>query len=464
MFLPTKIDTHTSTGRSKERYRRALLTTVSSGLSKLITVTISLISVPLTFHYLGVERYGLWMTISSVIAFASFSDLGISNGLMNGISKAHGRDDRILAREYVSTALFFLTTIAFGVGTLFAVVYRWIPWNALFHVKSPQAIAESGPAVAAFVFCFLLATPASVVSRIQNGYQEGFAANLWSSGGSILAMLSILIVIKFNGSLVFLVLAMVGGPLLSTVVNGVVLFAYQRPWLRPALSQVRRGVASQLLSSGFLFFILQLTMSVGFLSDNIVVAQVLGPEAVTQYSIPARLFGQISLLGLMIGMPLWPAYTEALERRDHAWVRHTLKSSMRLLVLLSVVLGTTLVLAGPLIIKLWVGPTVEPKPLLVGALGAWGVISTSSIPLSMLLNAASVVRFQVIISGFAAVANIAISILLTRTMGISGVVFGSIISQSIIVLIPYAIYTYRFVRRLPLNTEHFADDHVLSGV
>ena len=59
-------DTATQEGRSLERYRRAGLTTVTSVMAKGVTVATSLITVRLTIHYLGTERYGLWMTITSL--------------------------------------------------------------------------------------------------------------------------------------------------------------------------------------------------------------------------------------------------------------------------------------------------------------------------------------------------------------------------------------------------------------
>jgi len=58
-------DTSTDDGRSKERYRRVVLTAGSSFVNKTVTILTGLISVPLTVHYLGAERYGLWMTISA---------------------------------------------------------------------------------------------------------------------------------------------------------------------------------------------------------------------------------------------------------------------------------------------------------------------------------------------------------------------------------------------------------------
>ncbi len=103
-----QFDVSTEQGRSSERYRRVALTTASAGLTKLATALILFVSVPLTLSYLGPERYGLWMTIGSVVTLLSFSDFGIGNGLVNAISEAHGKQDRELAREYVSSAFFML--------------------------------------------------------------------------------------------------------------------------------------------------------------------------------------------------------------------------------------------------------------------------------------------------------------------------------------------------------------------
>ena len=58
----------TNTDRSKERYRRVAVTSVAALGSKVIGVSVSLVTVPLTFAYLGDERYGLWMAITAATA------------------------------------------------------------------------------------------------------------------------------------------------------------------------------------------------------------------------------------------------------------------------------------------------------------------------------------------------------------------------------------------------------------
>lgn len=124
-------DVSTPEGRSKERYRRAGLTTLTSIAARGISLLTVLISVPLTIGYLGAERYGLWMTISSVIAMIGFLDFGLGNGLLNAVSEANGRDDREAAHRYVSSAFFMLLGVAALVLSFFMIAYsEYLPlWS-----------------------------------------------------------------------------------------------------------------------------------------------------------------------------------------------------------------------------------------------------------------------------------------------------------------------------------------------
>jgi O-antigen/teichoic acid export membrane protein len=122
VFRFRPFDTSTEAGRSKERLRRAAITTVSAGGARAIAVLASLVTVPLTFHYLGAERYGLWMVLISIIGMMSFADLGIGNGLVNAISDAYGRDDQRLAKESVTSAFVIMVVIALVLAVVGAVL------------------------------------------------------------------------------------------------------------------------------------------------------------------------------------------------------------------------------------------------------------------------------------------------------------------------------------------------------
>ena len=228
-------DTSTAGGRSRERYRRAGLTTVTSVMAKGVTVVTSLITVRLTIHYLGTERYGLWMTITSIVAFLMFADLGIGNGLLHAIADARGREDDESVHKYVSSAFFILCGVAVLLLGVFAIAYSFIPWPRVFNVSSELAAKESGPAVFVFLICFLLNLPLDVVQRVQTGHQEGFVMNLWTAIGSLTGLAGLLVAVHLHGGLPWLILAILGGQLAGVFGNWV----YEFGWMRPgALSRV----------------------------------------------------------------------------------------------------------------------------------------------------------------------------------------------------------------------------------
>jgi O-antigen/teichoic acid export membrane protein len=434
-------------GRSKERYRRATLATLAAFGARGIQILTSLITVPLTLHYLGVERYGMWMTISATIAMFSFADLGIGNGLLNAISESHGRGDRDSAAKYVSSAFFTLIGIAFVIGLGFAVAYPLVPWARVFNVSSALAGSEAGPAVAVFVGSFLISMPLGVVQRVRMGYQEGFIDSIWAAGGSLCAFVAVLVAVRLNAPLPWLVGSMAAAPALVQVVHLGFLFGRKYPWLRPRLGRIDRSAASRVMRTGGYFFILQVAGAVAYQSDSIILAQLLGPEAVTQYAIPMKLF---SLTPMILGFAyaaLWPAYGEAIARGDVGWARVTLKRSLIVGLGIAVPVSALIVLLGRPIIAWWVGSAVVPTYLVLFAMGIWAAMGAIGGSVSSFLNGAGILRFQAIAALLMMIANVVFSIFLTRAVGVSGVVWGSVLSQTVFILVPTGVYIAHLFRR-----------------
>jgi O-antigen/teichoic acid export membrane protein len=86
--------------------------------------------------------------------------------------------------------------------------------------------------------------------------------------------------------------------------------------------------------------------------------------------------------------------------------------------------------------------------LLLLGLGTWTIMNTLNGPFSMLLNGANIIGFQATCAILMATANVIISIVLVQRIGVSGAVYGSVISQFFLVLIPQFWYVPRLLRRL----------------
>lgn len=437
-------DTSNEVGRADERHRRALLSSGTSIIARIIALITPLITIPLTLSYLGAQQYGVWMTISSIVTSLGFADLGIGNGLVNAISEAHGKDNRQLAKEYVSSGFFLLLGIALTLAAAYAIAYRFLPWRKMFGIPSPQAFGEIPHAVTVFLACFLVCIPLGIVDRVLLAYQEGFRTSLWAPLESLLMLFLVYFVIKQDLGLSGLILAISGSSVLVLIANGVFLFGFSRPWLLPQPALIRKSAAGKILKLGFMYSLMQVATVIGYNSDYIVISQILGAKAVAEYAVPIKMFTIVGSLMLIMLSPIWPAYSEAMARGDWAWVQATLKRSLVAGLCITISSGAVFVVFGGTMIARWTGGRILPSTILLFALAIWGIVGGVSACVGTFL-AASSIRFQAISAIAAAAANLLLSIYLTKSIGVSGVVFGSIIAQSV-VQIPGLVLTRRILR------------------
>lgn len=437
--------------RGRERYRRAGLSAATALGGRGLTTILSLVTVPLTLNYLGPERYGVWLTISSVIALLSFTDLGIGNGLLNAVTHSMARGEVTEARRQISSALVLLIVVAVALTATAAAFYPIIPWADVLAVPGREAASEAGLALAAWVACFVIGMPLGIAAQVRLARQEGYIVHLAAAAGNVAAVGALLVGIATRQGLPFLVVAMAGPPLIASALNGIVLFRRDAPELSPSLTIADRRTGFGLLRAGFLFFVLQIAIAVAFTSDTLVVAQLVGPRAVAEYGVTSRLFMIPAALVVMAISPLWPAYGDAIARGDIQWARSTLARSIKAGLFISAPAAVALVAFGLPIIALWVGTSVAPPFLLLLGFGMWVVLSTVGNSVAMLLNGAHEIRIQAAAAAVMALVNLALSIWLTSRIGVAGVMWGTVIAYSVFVLVPMALYVPGVLRRIELH-------------
>jgi len=443
---PGRHDRGNETGRGAERRHRAILSSITGIAARGAAMGTSLITIPLTLHYLGNERFGLWMTISSVVALATFADFGIGNGVLNAVAVASGRDDIDAIRRAISGAFAVLLGIGITLLTAFLAIYRFVSWGDLFRATSPVARAEAGPAMLVFATCFALNIPLDIVQRVQLGLQQGFRTNVWQICASLLSLAGIIIVVRLHGTVPQLVLAFAGAPVLGVALNALHFFTFDRRDLLPRWSLISRDAIAQIARLGGMFFLIQLVITFSFSTDNFIVARTLGVATVALYSIPQRMFTFISVIVFTLTTPLWPAYGEAVARGDMAWVRRTLSGTQRGALLWSTGVAIVLVLMAHRILLLWVGPAIQPTFALLVGLGVWEIVRSFTHTQQMFLNGAGIMRFQTITHCIFGVACIAAKFHSAQRYGIAGVPWAGVVTYTLLISLPNGFYTPRFLR------------------
>jgi len=373
--------------------------------------------------------------MSSLISLLSFADLGLSNGLLNSVSKANGTKDNGLARKSVSSAFFMLVFIALILSLVYSVVSPFIEWRNVFNVKTELAIQESGPAMNLLMFIFLVSIPFSVVQKIQMGYQEGYVSELWQGAGSVIGLIGIIIAIYFQAGLPWLVVMMAGGPLLATLVNGWMIFTRNYKWIVPRWSEFDFDVAKNLLSVGLVFFVLQIFTLIGNSADHFVIAQIMGAVAVAEYAVVKKMFMTVMITQVFL-TPLWPAFGESMAKQDYVWAKRALSQALKFSILIGGVLAIPLFVFGKEIIEWWVGQSLVPSSLLLAAFSLWIFQVNYGGTMSTFLNSNSLVRKQTVFIGLAAIVSVISQIIFVYYYGVVGAVMGVLVGYGVFYVVP----------------------------
>ena len=432
--------------RGVERIKRAGLTGMSSMMAQGITIAAGFISVRLTVKYLGIEQYGIWLAINSLLQWLYVSNLGLSgNALINKLSEANGKDDKKLAQELVSTAFWTLGGIAIIFFILFAICLPFINWQSVFNTTQISE-NELKWAVAYAFICFVMMFPMSMVDAVYGSYQEGYIGNIWNIAGSIFSLVALIIVTRMQGGLPLLVASLFGVKLLFSFFNAGYLFFIRHPWLKPSPKAFTKTSFHGLMGLGWKYLVAQLSGIGMFQSQPMIITQIVGPESVGVFGIAQRLLSLPMMVVSMFCNPFMATYGEAKARGDWDWIRINLKRTLLISTIGSIAMVLPLCFFAQIIIAWWVGAEMVPSTGLVWVFGLYVVVACIVTPASVMLYGVERVGGQATIAFLNAVLNVILGIALARGFGIFGVALAMTIALGFVNSIGQFIEIKRVLR------------------
>jgi O-antigen/teichoic acid export membrane protein len=266
------------------------------------------------------------------------------------------------------------------------------------------------------------------VNPVYTAHQEIHRNNLWDAASKLAGLAASVAVTRTHWGVVGVVLAASGAPLLVRLVNTADLFLREKPWLMPTPRLFDRTVLRSMLGQGLCFLVLQAGVVAIYESDKLIILKVLGPDAVTRYAVPGRLFLMMyALFMLMIG-PLWPAQGEALRRGDFAWMRRALRTSLVVGCGAFLLFGAAMFFFGPALVRAWSGQRVEFSKTLVAGMTLMFALRAWVDCRSIIVNSAGILLPQLAFYGGHAALNVALAFLMARRFGIEGVAWATVLT------------------------------------
>ena len=243
---------------------------LASLIIKGFSIILSLLLVPLTIHYLDKNNYGIWLTISSLVAWMSYFDIGLNNGLRNKFAEAKALNNTELAQKYVSTTYALLILIFIPLTILLIVLNNFLNWSTIFKTTNTMSKDLSTVfiiIISYFSIKFILSTINTLLLADQKPAHASFIGLL----EQILSLITIFILTQFTkGSLIKLCLGLCIIPLFMFLFVNIILFSGKYKNVSPNLKSINLSLSKELLGLGIKFFFLQIAVLVQFQTSNII--------------------------------------------------------------------------------------------------------------------------------------------------------------------------------------------------
>jgi O-antigen/teichoic acid export membrane protein len=436
--------------KGKERTVRAKKHILANFVLKGLSVLIGLILIPITIDYVDNTRYGIWITIQSIVAWFEIFNLGMGNGLRNRFAEALALKDKVLARYIVSTGYILLGVSAIVFFILVIAINQFIDWSIILNINSSYK-AELRVLSDIVFFMFFLQLVLKLINSLLLGSQKAALPSLIFVMGNLISLITIkLLTLTTSGNLLFLALALMGGTNLALIIANIYFFNTYFKNYSPKIQYYNRFYVKDIFKVSFQFFGLQLVGLLLYLTSNLMISYFYGPLEVTNYNVSYRYFSILLVIFNIISTPFWSASTEAKVIKDIIWIRKAAKALI--LVFLGLIfLGLFMLFVSNFVFKLWLGDRVHVTYSVRALTLTFLILFMWNSLFGTLLNGLEALRIQIIL-GLLSIIVLYLLIFIFNEIGfgIEGILIALSVSQ-ILTGITYPIVYYRKINYLKVH-------------
>lgn len=445
------------------REQRGFLGRITIGMSgqafsRIIQAGYTILLVPLLIRAWGVDGYGQWIALTALTSYMGLSNFGLVTTSANEMVIASAAGDTRRARQTFQvsinlTIFFILPLIALLViGLSLAPLSRGLHLSQIDSSAAAKIIACLGAAL------WFQTLRGLMVAALYATGSYGFA--YYVQGAMKLCELTglALVVSLYAGSQVSAAIVVA----LVALAELLVIAAYARraaPWARMDLRAFdRTWIRSQAKPTiGFMVSNLA-TAGLMMQGPRVVLGALLGGPAVALYSIYATAMRFVDQLMLTLVMPLEVEIARSSGRGDFKQIHRLIVLGTHFSWALFLCVTAGLLLFGPIVFRIWTAGRIEFS---YGLMALFMCLSAANLQGRVSLHALICTNrlfgpsFLMLL--FAAM-SIGLGALLTRLMGINGMVLGGIageIINSAIVIVTVAYWLHKPLRNLLGNLFNF---------
>ena len=212
------------------------------------------------------------------------------------------------------------------------------------------------------------------------------------------------------------------------------------------LIDVDKSTIKSLVKPGLIFFAISVFHVIGYNSDNFIISSRLGSSSVAMYGVVQKTT-LIAFLFWTFTSSLWPAYSEAIARKDYPWIKKTVVRTLVINLILGIAVGVLLISFGSWGILFWTDGKLDPPLSLLIGFSVYIVVNGLVGCFAIIYNSSSINRWQLLLIVFTSFSSIFIKMYLCERFGITGVIWGTVICYTLFYLLPSMVIIDRLFFR-----------------
>jgi len=393
------------------------------GTMKVVGILSGILIVPLTLNYLNTMEYGVWLTLSSIVGWIVYFDVGLGNGLRNRFAEALAAGDTKLARIYVSTTYFLVLLIVCTGFILFLGINIFLDWQKILRAFTIP-LHDLNLLVFIVVAAFCLRFVFSLIGTILTADQEPGRAGMIEVTINLVSLAAVYGLTKLtSSSLLSFGMVLSSVVVLVPAIASVWFFSKKYRYVAPSFHLIQLKFAKPLANIGVQFFVIQITALIVFSTSNILIANFLGPAEVTAYNVAFKYFGVVTMIFGITVAPFWSAFTEAFHKNELDWIKNSMRKLISIWFIATIGIVLMLAVSQP-VYQLWVGNKVVVPFALSLSMALYVTISNWNSIFVSFLNGTGRIRLQLYSSIIIGFLNIPLAYVLVKYLhwGSAGVV------------------------------------------
>ena len=408
--------------------------------ARAVSIICSTASTAVATRYLGAAGFGVFSTVGSLFVLLSFTDQGIGVELVNRITRSlHAKDQPAMERS-VATGWAALL-LAAGLVTLgAATLVLFVPISSIVGSTGTVSDVDVMLAVALLATLFAVSVVSGLADRLRSALHQNWVSSLCAATGSVVSLLAVVFIVIIDGGFVAVVAAASCGLVAGQAVN-LSLLCRARPWTRPSAAlRARAQDVRGLYAAGAPFALLNALSAAALFTDTLIVNAALGPVAAATYAVPAKAATVITSVLALIAVPLMPVLIAADHDGDTNRLRELFRGCVRRSAGAAVIAAGFFLAFGQPLLRIWTGERIPESRLVVVGEAVWIILFAIGNVVNVLLSSRRRLRVQVQVNLVMAAANVALSLVLVREVGVAGPIIATDATYALCVVLPLLLH------------------------